>query len=240
MPTSASRTMVYVRADNSRWGRRGRNCNRAKRAHLLRQVLKERTRPATSLIASHALSRSAGDLRSPGAGRRAPEPVRSREAGGGAAPFAWLRSRVRRTPAKTPGHHSDAQTCCGSGVALTSREAAGGVDHRREVAATLVGAAPARGVRFVRVARCVREAAAAPPSAGEERATATCAQAVAGGRGSALVGARVDPESAGGQRGQDADPPRQPLVRGWPHRLGQFHRRSTYPRRRLLAPAARV
>ena len=58
---------------------------------------------------------------------------------------------------------------------------------------------------------------------------AASAQGVAGGRGSALVGAPVDPESAGGQRGQDADPPRQPLVGGRPHRSGQFHRRSNVP-----------
>ena len=128
-------------------------------------------------------------------------------------------------------------------LSLTRRRLA----DRRTALATLLETicAGARRMRFMRVAALgVREAAGDSQTrrrqGSDSDLRAASAQARAGGRGSALVGAPVDPESAGGQRGQDADPPRQPLVGGRPHRLGQFHRRSTYPRWRLVAPATRA
>jgi hypothetical protein len=86
---------------------------------------------------------------------------------------------------------------------------------------------PVRG--SARIARAGEPSSAAPIPRQSDRADPReCGWQHAGGGGSggsAPARAPVDPERAGGQRHQDADPSRQALVGGPLHRLRQFHRR---------------
>ena len=148
------------------------------------------------------------------------------------AGFAWLRLRVdarRRRPQLTTITRSPA--------------AVGGRPHTRLQQASISGARlpdpwspprPHEACDSCGLPRSVSEKRLLLRQTRQRKGSdsdlrAASAQAVAGGRGSALVGAPVDPDSAGGQHGQHADPPRQPLVGGRPHRFGQFHRRSNVP-----------